>query len=212
MYYINAAETRLSSLPSSATERDVAVFQSRWGCVYPIFSATHCHLKLWGCWAFLSHNNSYHLHRISEALTNTYGQQSSFSAMHAHFLPCKCHTPTVHHFADRGGIWLFCVGWLGAEVLKRFSLCRHHLIYFSEAALSCRCHISDFVVLRDLGYYVCCYKSATKADVQECFFTVLSSLVMEIPNNRYGSTHCRLCHNGWQRWLSKFHVCHGFQT
>lgn len=92
------------------------------------------------------------------------------------------------------------------------SLCRHHLIYFSEAALSCRCHISDFVVLRDLGYYVCWYKSATKADVQECFFTVLSSLVMEIPNNRYGSTHCRLCDNGWQRWLSKFHVCHGFQT
>lgn len=44
--------------------------------------------------------------------------------------------------ADSGGIWLLCVSWLLAELLKLPPWCRHHLMYFSQTSLSCRCCIA----------------------------------------------------------------------
>lgn len=83
----SAAETCLCSLSGSAAECDVADFESGSGCVYSSFSVTHCHLKLWGCCAFLSHNNSCPPQGISVALTSTSVvlQRSTIAITH---VPC----------------------------------------------------------------------------------------------------------------------------
>lgn len=77
-------------------------------------------------------------------------------------------------------------------MLELFSQCRHHLMYFSQTALSCRCHVSDFVVLRDLAFYVCFNMPATKPTILEH----LCSLVLTRKNG-YPIINCSkedMCH------------------
>lgn len=89
---------------------------------------------------------------------------SLFITHAACLFPCKCNIISVLRYADRGGIWLFCVSCVWTKLLELFCGCRHHLMYFSQWALSCGCRLSDFVALRDSGYSVCFNKSATVAD------------------------------------------------
>lgn len=134
---------------------------------FSLDEAARSHLKLGGFCTFVLHS-----------YINTLGPRSSSNIeliilLHWSFSFIQASHWLCYLFADGGGIWLFCVIWLWAEVPERFSLCRHGLIYFSKAALPCQCRISDFVVLTDLDCDVCCCKCATKNDTGVSLLSLL---------------------------------------
>lgn len=91
--------------------------------------------------------------------------------------------------------WLSCSSW-----------CRHHLMYFSQISLSCRCCMADFVVLRDSSCYVC-LRSLPPRLMPRDACEVLSLLLLR--------TTCIInscCCYVWLHWLGALRESHRLYT